>query len=354
MNLFITGGTGFIGKRVVNRLASQVDKIYLLVREKSATRAKKNFSNYNNIEYIIGDITQDDVIEQYQQLKMLQDKVDGILNIAGNYNLEITEFEAYKNNVIGVQNILNFAKTVKNLEIFHHISTYAVIGTLNGELSENDMDNAKNFKDFYAKSKMQGENILRNTELVGVKKRIYRPGIVTGSTKSGDIEKVDGPYYLMKFLYEQKELLKNLKYIKKFPLPFNDKAFLPLIPVDYLADWLEYAVLNSTDHKLRSYNFFGEEPVTIKNFTSYLLKAYGIEAEPMELKELGIYKHILPQIGMPKELLQYMYSEAKYSVENRKEDFPALKEYSMMDLTKKIISGSNKYFQEAQWNKLSI
>jgi thioester reductase-like protein len=180
---------------------------------------------------------------------------------------------------------------MQSLNIFHHISTYAVIGGLNGELSEDEMDKAENFQDFYAKSKMQGENILRNTDLDGVKKRIYRPGIVTGSTKSGDIEKVDGPYYLMKFLYEQKDLLKNLKYIKKFPLPFNDKSYLPLIPVDYLADWIEYAVLNPSKHEDRSYNFFGENPVTIKEFTRYLLKSYGIDAEPMEFKELGLYKY---------------------------------------------------------------
>jgi nucleoside-diphosphate-sugar epimerase len=49
MKILITGGTGFIGKRVVNRLANHVDTIYLLVREKSQKRAKETFNHHSNI-----------------------------------------------------------------------------------------------------------------------------------------------------------------------------------------------------------------------------------------------------------------------------------------------------------------
>jgi len=346
MKILITGGTGFIGKRVVREMSASAEVIFLLTRPRSLAKARKSFSDLKNIHYIVGDVTTDDVIEDYHERELVKNEASSILNIAGNYNLEITEFDAYKNNVIGVQNILNLAKEMKTLEVIHHISTYAVIGNLSGKISEDEMDQARNFNDFYAKSKMQGENILRHTDLGEIKKRIYRPGIVIGATDNGKIEKVDGPYYLMKFLYENKKYLKSLSLIKKFPLPFSEDSYLPLIPVDYLSAWLCHAMNNVSAHTTRSYNFFGENPVTIKEFTQYLLESYGIDATPMQLKESKVYNLIMPKIGMPKELLQYMYSGAKYEVENRKSDFPELSEYSMPEITKKLIEGSNKYFQE--------
>lgn len=346
MKIFITGGTGFIGKRMVRLLSQNAEKIYLLTRPQSLNKATKALGHLKNVIFITGDTTQNDIVEDYRELELIKKEVDTILNIAGNYNLEISEFDAYKNNVISVQNIINLAKGCKKLNILHHISTYAVTGALEGKLDEDTMDNARNFTDFYARSKMQGENILRNSKLDPLRIRIYRPGIVIGSSENGKIEKIDGPYYLMKFLYENKEILKNLSLIKYFPLPYNKDAKLPLIPVDYLTEWLLEAILNPTEHKLRSYNMVAENPISLEKFTSMILEAYGIEAQPLKLPRRNLYKKILPKIGMPEELLNYMYSNAQFSVENRKEDFPNLNEYDMTNMTNTLIEGSAKFFEE--------
>lgn len=346
MKIFITGGTGFIGKRIVRLLSQKAQTIYLLTRPQSLKKATKSLGHLKNVVFITGDVTHDDIIEDYRELELIQNEVDTILNIAGHYNLEITEFDAYKNNVISVQNIINLAKGCKNLNILHHISTYAVTGTMNGMLSEDSMDEARNFTDFYARSKMQGKNILRNSELDGIKKRIYRPGIVIGSSENGMIEKIDGPYYLMKFLYENKKILKNLSHVKHFPLPYYKYAKLPLIPVDYLTEWLLEAMLNPTEHDLRSYNMIAKNPISLELFTEMILNAYGIDAKPLKLPRRKLYKHILPKIGIPQELLNYMYSSAQFSVENRVEDYPNLPEYDMTKMTNTLIEGSAKFFEE--------
>lgn len=346
MKIFITGGTGFIGKRIVRMLAPKADTIYLLTRPHSLKKATKSLGHLKNVVFITGDMTHDDVIDDHRELKLIQKEVDTILNIAGNYNLEITEFDAYKNNVISVQNILNLAKSCQKLSYFHHISTYAVTGTLGGKIDEDTMDDARNFTDFYARSKMQGENILRHTDLKDVKVRIYRPGIVIGSSEDGTIEKIDGPYYLMKFLYENKKLLKNLKYIKHFPLPYFKDAKLPLIPVDYLCEWMFETITNPTDHQLRSYNMIAKNPISLERFTELVLKGYGIEAKPLKLPRRKLYKHVLPKIGIPEELLNYMYSSAEFAVDNRITDYPELEEYDMTKMTETLIQGSAKFFEE--------
>jgi nucleoside-diphosphate-sugar epimerase len=62
MNIFITGGTGFIGKRIVRGLCDHYETVYLLVRKKSLNKAKITFSNIENIVLVEGDLTENDIL----------------------------------------------------------------------------------------------------------------------------------------------------------------------------------------------------------------------------------------------------------------------------------------------------
>ena len=114
---------------------------------------------------------------------MIIENTESILHLAGYYDLRINQLTAYTHNVIGVQNVLALACECKKLQIIHHISTYAVSGNLKGLHNENTIANPRYFTDHYARSKMQGEQIFRQVVMPNIKKRIYRPGIVVGSTK---------------------------------------------------------------------------------------------------------------------------------------------------------------------------
>jgi nucleoside-diphosphate-sugar epimerase len=347
VKILITGGTGFIGKRVVRYLSPRVEKIYLLTRPKSINKAKKAFRGIENVEFVIGDITDNDVLHDIDQFFDVISEVDSILNLAGYYDLEISEIDSYTHNVIGVQNMIHLASKCKKLKYFHHISTYAVTGGLEGILNENSMDNPKKFSDHYARSKMQGESIFRNTHLPGVRKRIYRPGIVVGSIKNGEIEKIDGPYYLMRFIYNNQNLFKKLSLAKFLPLPFARNAILPLIPVDILSKWLSICVLQPADtDEIKSYNMIGEDKIYLSDFVEFLLKEYGIKSKIVRLKRIPALKYMLPVLGMPKELLDYMYSGANYDLSNRKNDYPDFKEYNLEELSVNLIQGSVRFFQE--------
>jgi nucleoside-diphosphate-sugar epimerase len=248
-----------------------------------------------------------------------------------------------------MQNLLNFAKECINLKFIHHISTYAVAGNKSGLISEDTMDDAHNFNDYYARSKMQAESIFRNFDLPHVKKRIYRPGIVIGSMSDGKIEKIDGPYYLIKFLYEHKNLIKRLESLKVFPLPYSNKAKLPLIPVDVLTRWICHAVTNpKSDQMIRSYNFMGKELISIKDFVELVFNEFNIKTKVMRLKRVNAFKHVLPMIGMPKELLSYMYSEASLDTSNRENDYPEMQEYKIQDMAHNLIKGSTNFFEGLQ------
>jgi thioester reductase-like protein len=346
MKIFITGGTGFIGKRLVQKIADQVDTIFILVRPTSLKKAKNLFENYNNVKIVLGDILDNRVLINKEDETQLIHEVDSIVHLAGYYDLKINQLNAYTHNVIGFQNVINLTLKFKNLKYFHHVSTYAVTGNLKGIHSENTIANPRNFTDHYSRSKMQGETIFRNVQMPNVKKRIYRPGIVVGSTQDGEIEKIDGPYYLLKFINQYKDSLKIINSIKYLPFPFDEKTILPLIPVDILTHWLIEAVLNPSSHEeLRSYHFVSNNKIFIKDVIELIFNLNEIKPKIIKIGKIPYFDNILPMMGIPKQLMTYMFQGADFDTKNRQEDFPKLLDFHLNDIAKNFVTGASRFFQ---------
>lgn len=349
MNILITGATGFIGKRVVKLLEPHIKTIYILVRKESAQKAKHTFKNFDKIHFVEGDILSNDVVAKVEDINLLSMEVDHVLHLAAKYDLTMGVLEAYTHNVIGVQNVLTLARKLKNLEYFHHVSTYAVngAGAGVGRIKEKDLLPKVSFPDHYSKSKKQGEHLVRAMEIEGVKKRIYRPGIVVGDSKTGEIEKVDGPYYFFKFLQKIEKYHPLLEKAGVLPMPYGAKTIFPVIPVDVLSEWIAHAVLNpSADHELKCYHFIGERQPTMKEFLDMSLPAFGLKCSVKRIGAIPFLSSALPKIGMPQELMPYMLMEASYDVSERLKDFPEHREYNIAHIIKPLIEGARKKFKE--------
>jgi len=181
MKLFITGGTGFLGISLVKELASDAEKIYLLVRKRSFIKASKTFKNFNNVEVVIGDITQPNILIDEKIKTEICSNVDSIFHIAGLYNPEASYSDCLIYNVAGTQNMLSFSSLFKNLKVFHYMSTIAVCGNYQGILKEAELDVGQSFNNHYEKTKFDAELIVRSWNFPKqVFTRIYRPGILIG------------------------------------------------------------------------------------------------------------------------------------------------------------------------------
>ncbi len=345
MKILLTGGTGFIGRGFLEKIIPHAETLYLLVRPQSLDKAKSYFEHFSNVKFILGDVFNGDVCHKAEDLQELMNEVTSIVHLAAKYDLEMSVYDAYSNNVIGVQNILTLARRLKKLEFFHHISSYSVNAYVKGTAGENDLNLKAYFNDHYAKSKMQSEYMVRTMDIGKVKKRIYRPGIVVGHSKSGYIEKIDGPYYFLRFLNTLSKT--PLKKINILPLPYGPKTFFPIIPVDVLVDWLVHAVrIPNTIKEVEGYHFIPQAPIALNEFVKKCLKIFGINATLFRLKRLKRYDLFLKPLGIPKELLFYMFSDAEYSVRNRKEDFPQLEEVDIDDCVETLVRGSIDYFNK--------
>jgi NAD(P)-dependent dehydrogenase (short-subunit alcohol dehydrogenase family) len=112
----------------------------------------------------------------------------------------------------------------------HHVSSIAVAGTYRGEYTEDDFDVAQDLPTPYHQTKFEAELLVRSTQ--GLRYRVYRPAVVVGDSRTGEMDKVDGPYYFF-------GLLAKLARLPKFtPMMLPDTGRTNIVPVDFVVDAL--------------------------------------------------------------------------------------------------------------------
>ncbi len=131
-------------------------------------------------------------------------------------------------NVAGVANALAFAKSVK-AGCFHHVSSIAAAGLYDGVFREDMFEEARGLDHPYFSSKHKGEGLVRaETEIPW---RIYRPGIVVGDSHTGEIDKIDGPYYFFKLIQKLRDTLPSW-----VPMIGLEGGRINIVPVDFVVD----------------------------------------------------------------------------------------------------------------------
>jgi len=109
----------------------------------------------------------------------------------------------------------------------------AVAGAHKGFFREDMFEEAEDLDHPYFKTKHESEGVVRRE----CKRpyRIYRPGFVVGHSKTGVIDKIDGPYYFFKALQKMRSLLPPW-----MPMLGIEGGRINIVPVDYVADALDH------------------------------------------------------------------------------------------------------------------
>ncbi|MBT3585780.1 MAG: NAD-dependent epimerase/dehydratase family protein [Halobacteriovoraceae bacterium] len=323
MKLLVTGGTGYLGQYLVKKLAKDGQKIYVLVRRRSLKKYQKSFAEFENVELVLGDITNPDIFDEESVAEKVKSEIEGIVHAAAFYDLEGDYSRSFLFNVVGTQNVLYFSRQCPELQIFHHISTVAVAGDFAGSLYEEVLECGQSFNNHYAKTKYDSELLVRQWE-TNVKKRIYRLGVLVGDSTNGEIPKVDGPYYFFNLLAKFKKKRNLISKLKFLPLPFEGNSVFPMIPVDHAADHIASGVLQSelSLEPFRCYHVISQQCPTVGQFMHDAMDEFGFKVKVLPLPKNALNKLIMQQIGLPKELLSYMYSGCHYDKGQIEKDFP--------------------------------
>lgn len=272
--LFITGGTGFIGQRLIARLrATQPGRrIVALVRD--ASRAA-HLTPYG-VELIVGDVTRPQLGLSAADSARLASEVTQIIHSAGEINFGAALPVARAANVFGVQQAINFARRCPKLKRFAHLSTISIHGLRPGPLLEEPSPAGHRFVNSYQQSKHEAEwVVLRATREVPAE--IFRISLIGADSIAGAVSQFNYVHHL-------------LRYLPNSPMPVmpgDPDTCVDLIPADWLIEALAYLF----DHRFCA--------GAIRNLSAgpagslAFADAIGIASEVME-------KHLRSSVRLPR------------------------------------------------------
>jgi thioester reductase-like protein/short-subunit dehydrogenase len=254
MRYLVTGGTGFIGRRVVSRLLdTEPDcEVWVLVRRQSLGRFERLAADWGpHVKPLVGDIT---TLELTDDALAELGNVDHIVHCAAVYDLTAGESEQRAANVEGTRAVVGLARRLD--ATLHHVSSIAVAGTFPGEYTEADFDVGQQLPTPYHRTKFEGESLVRCA--AGLRYRIYRPAIVVGDSRTGEMDKVDGPYYFF-------GVLAKLARLPRFtPVLLPDSGRINLVPVNYVVEAL-VALMHVEDRDGRTFHLTSPETIGLRD-----------------------------------------------------------------------------------------
>ena len=326
MSYFVTGGTGFIGRYVLERLLQRKGKIYVLVRPKSKERMDAVIARLGaprgRIVQLTGDITEPNLGLSKAERDKIKD-VDHFFHLGAIYDISASDQANRETNVGGTINAVRLCNSLDHAT-FHLVSSIAVAGRYNGVFREDMFDAGQKLEFPYDRTKFESEQIVRE-EVTGPW-RVYRPAIVVGDSRNGAIDKIDGPYLFFKWIK------RAAKYLPAWlPTPGIVGGRANMVPVDYVAGALDY-LAHKPGLDGRAFHLVDPYPPTIgesitifanaANSTNFSLRTGNpmVQSLPRVLLELSemtpatklVSQEILRQIGLPRQLVSYLDNPTRF------------------------------------------
>ncbi|TAM65012.1 SDR family oxidoreductase [Mycobacterium sp.] len=269
MRYVVTGGTGFIGRRVVSRLLeTRPDaQVWVLVRRRSLGRFERLAAAWGDqwgerVKPLVAELPELDLTDEV--LAELGE-VDHVVHCAAIYDITAGEAEQSATNVEGTRAVIGLAQRLD--ATMHHVSSIAVAGDFRGEYTEDDFDVGQQLPTPYHQTKFEAELLVRSAP--GLRYRIYRPAVVVGDSRTGEMDKVDGPYYFF-------GVLAKLAVLPKLtPILLPDTGRTNIVPVDYVVDAL-VALLHAEGCDGRAFHLTAEKTVGLRGIYRGVAKAAGL------------------------------------------------------------------------------
>ena len=323
MRYVVTGGTGFIGRRVVSALLARTDdpEVWVLVRRESLSRFERLAGQWGeHAQPLVGDLTAPDLGLSEEAVAELG-PIDHVVHCGAIYDVTADDDAQRAANVDGTRAVIDLA--LRLTATLHHVSSIAVAGTFPGDYSEADFDVAQELPTPYHQTKFEAEMAVRAAK--GLRFRVYRPGVVVGDSRTGEMDKVDGPYYFF-------GLLAKLAALPKLtPLMLPDTGRTNIVPVDFVVDAL-VALMHLPGRDGETFHLTAPTSIGLVQIYRGVARAAGLPAlrgalpgslaTPF-LRATGRAKIVrnmaVTQLGVPAEILDVVDLVPTFTADNAEE-----------------------------------
>jgi thioester reductase-like protein len=312
--ILVTGFPGFIGRRLVATLLDGDPnvRVLALVEDRMAERARAAAAaiSADRIEVLVGDIAD-------RRLGLGDDSYERLLaeatvayHLAAIYDLAVPLEVAQRVNVDGTGNVLELCRRCDRLERLHYVSTAYVAGDRRGVVYEHELALGQGFKNHYESTKFQAELWARQA-MDQVPLTIYRPAIVVGDSRTGETQKFDGPYYMLRVISRAVRSRVPIPQFGRSSAPFN------VVPVDFVIGAL---TLDPGDQSLagETLHLVDPEPVTAAEVLDLLSREYARRPPayrvPPRLVASALRLRAVRRLfgGAPREAIRYLNHPVRF------------------------------------------
>jgi len=267
----LTGFPGFIGRRLARRLLDSEPDLLLvaLVEERMLDPAREAAAaiDPDRIELLAGDIADRRLGLSDDDYGRLTAELRRVYHLAAIYDLAVPVELAQRVNVDGTGNVLELCAAAGKLERLAYVSTAYVAGLRTGVVYEHELSLGQGFKNHYESTKFQAELWVRE-RMRQIPTTILRPAIVVGDSQTGETQKFDGPYYLLRTVSRATSTGQPLLHFGRSDSPFN------VVPVDYVVEAIAAAAA-APETEGETLHLVDPEPLTAAELLTELSARYG-------------------------------------------------------------------------------
>ena len=323
MQYFVTGATGFIGKRLVKALlARRGATVYFLLRPGSEGKVPDLLAYWGAAKGraipVMGDLTGKKLGVAADQVKALKGNIDQLYHLAAVYDLSADEESQVAVNVEGTRNAVEFAKAIEAGR-FNHVSSIAAAGLYEGVFREDMFDEAENLDHPYFATKHESEKIVRKE--CKVPWTVYRPAMVVGDSRTGEMDKIDGPYYFFKLIQRMRQILPPW-----MPGIGLEGGRINIVPVDFVVSALDHISHTKLEGSGQCFHLVDPEGLRVGDVLAIFAKAAhapkmnvfvnaallgfiprGVKKSLMALAPVRRVRNaVMKDLGLPEEILTFI------------------------------------------------
>jgi thioester reductase-like protein len=260
---------------------------------------------------VVGDLAAPRLGIGEQWIRAHAGRIDHFFHLAAIYDMTADEERNRVANVEGTRHAVELANELR-AGCLHHVSSVAAAGLYEGVFTEDMFDEGQPLTHPYHRTKFEGERIVRGE--AEVPWRVYRPAIVVGHSQTGEMDKIDGPYYVFKAIKLGARLPDLL------PLIGPRLGETNIVPVDFVAAALDH-IAHTPGLDGQTFHLVSPEPQrsedVVNTFASIagaprIMGALPKGTLPLMLRLPGVRGEVLPRVGIPGEALDYVDFTARF------------------------------------------
>jgi dihydroflavonol-4-reductase len=305
MKVFLTGGTGFIGKHLTQALLQRGWDVTALTRKQDSRGAQ--MINNMGAKILKGDIT------QKESMRAGMYNADIVIHAAADYELGVNKAQKQKLhliNVTGTENVLSLAKEL-NIPRIVHVAGVVAIGGSGGQARDETYTRQTTFQSVYEETKTKGYQIARSYQQEGSPVIIVHPLPVVGVNDHSTFG------YVLRM------------YINRVmpPIAWSPETIFCCVEVQDVAEGIALAAEKG---RLGESYFFGGEPQSLRDIFNFWGEKPGAFVPKLWLpvgiaKPLfGLLEPLQRMLGLPaflsRETVRTVATEMFYTSEKAKRE----------------------------------